>query len=84
MKEISATRFRYGYRRVHVLRRREGWVINEKRIRRVYNELDLQLRSKTLKRRVKAALRADRTPPSRSNEVGAMDFVSLMRKLVEL
>ena len=84
MKEISATRIRYGYRRVHVLRRREGWVINEKRIRRVYNELDLQLRSKTHKRRVKAALRADRTPPSRSNEVGAMDFVSLMQKLVEL
>ena len=55
--------------------RREGWVINEKRTRRVYNEMGMQLRSKTPKRRVKAALRADRTPPSRSNEVWAMDFV---------
>lgn len=36
---------------------------------------DKQLRNKTPKRRVKAALRADRIPPSRSNEVWAMDFV---------
>jgi len=35
----------------------------------------LQMRTKTPKRRVKAALRADRTLPSRSGEVWAMDFV---------
>ena len=75
IKEICQTRVRYGYRRVHFMLRREGWVINEKRTRRVYNEMGMQLRSKTPKRRVKAALRADRTPPSRSNEVWAMDFV---------
>ena len=28
IKEICATRVRYGYRRVHVLLRREGWEIN--------------------------------------------------------
>ena len=55
--------------------RREGWAINEKKTRRVYNEMGMQLRSKTPKRRMKAALRADRTPPSRFNEVWAMDFV---------
>ena len=75
IRTICQTRVRYGYRRVHVLLRREGWVINEKRTRRVYNEIGMQLRSKTPKRRVKAALRADRTPPSRSGEVWAMDFV---------
>jgi len=75
IKEICQTRVRYGYRRVHVMLRREGWVINEKKTRRVYNEMGMQLRNKTPKRRVKAALRADRTPPSRSNEVWAMDFV---------
>ena len=75
IKEICQTRVRYGYRRVHFMLRREGWVINEKKTRRVYNEMGMQLRSKTPKRRVKAALRADRTPPSRSNEVWAMDFV---------
>ena len=75
IKEICATRVRYGYRRVHVLLRRDGWAINHKRTRRLYNELGMQLRNKTPKRRMKAALRADRTPPSRSNEVWAMDFV---------
>ena len=75
IRTICQTRVRYGYRRVHVLLRREGWGINERRTRRVYNEIGMQLRNKTPKRRVKAALRADRTPPSRSNEVWAMDFV---------
>lgn len=79
IKEICQTRVRYGYRRVHVMLRREGWVINEKRTRRVYNEMGMQLRSKTPRRRVKAALRADRTPPSGSNEVWAMDFVHDLR-----
>ena len=66
---------RYGYRRIHVLLVREGWRVNAKRVNRLYREMGLQLRNKTPKRRVKAALRADRTPPSRGNEVWAMDFV---------
>jgi putative transposase len=75
IKEIAETRVRYGYRRIAVLLRREGWTINEKRVYRLYRELGLQLRNKTPKRRVKAKLRDDRAPASRSNEVWAMDFV---------
>lgn len=75
IKEICQTRVRYGYRRVHVMLRREGWMLNQKKTRRIYREMGLQLRNKTPKRRVKAALRADRAPPSRSGEVWAMDFV---------
>jgi putative transposase len=75
IKEIAETRVRYGYRRIHVLLVREGWRVNPKRVHRLYRELGLQMRNKTPKRRVKAALRADRTPPSRSNEIWAMDFV---------
>jgi putative transposase len=67
IKEIAETRVRYGYRRIHVQLRCEGWT--------VYRELGLQLRNKTPKRRVRAPLRADRTPPSRSNEIRAIDFV---------
>ena len=63
IKEIAEVRVRYGYRRIHVLLVREGWPVNWKRVRRLYREMSLQLRSKTPKRRVKAALRADRTPP---------------------
>lgn len=75
IKEIAEARVRYGYRRIAVLLRREGWTINEKRVYRLYRELGLQLRNKTPKRRVKAKLRDDRAPASRSNEVWAMDFV---------
>ena len=75
MKEIAATRVRYGYRRIHVLLRREGWPVNAKRVYRLYREMGLQLRNKTPKRRVKAKLRDDRRPATRSNEIWAMDFV---------
>src|SRR5271156_5705229 len=75
IKEICQTRVRYGYRRVDVLLRREGWEINLKRTHRIYNELGLQLRNKTPKRRVRAKLRDDRRAASTSNEIWAMDFV---------
>jgi transposase InsO family protein len=55
IKELAATRVRYGYRRIHVLLRREGWAINHKRTHRLYRDLGLQLRNKTQKRRVKAS-----------------------------
>jgi hypothetical protein len=51
IKEIAAPRVRYGYRRIHVLLRREGWPVNAKRVYRLYRELGLQLRNKTPKRR---------------------------------
>ena len=65
---------RYGYRRIEVLLRREGWLVNRKRVRRLYSEMGLQLRNKSPKRRVKAKLRQDRAA-AKPNEVWAMDFV---------
>jgi putative transposase len=75
IKEMAATRVRYGYRRLHVLLRREGWAVNAKRVYRVYRELGLQLRNKTPRRRVRAKLREDRAAATRANETWAMDFV---------
>ena len=75
IREIAETRVRYGYRRIHVLLRREGWDVNGKRVYRLYKELGLQLRRKPPKRRVKAKLRDGRCAASCSNEVWAMDFV---------
>jgi putative transposase len=75
IKEICETRVRYGYRRVHVLLRRDGWTVNPKRIYRLYKELGLQLRNKVPKRRVKAKLRDDRRAATQTNETWAMDFV---------
>ena len=75
IREISQVRVRYGYRRIHVVLRREGWRHGQNKTRRVYRELGLQIRNKTPKRRVKAKLRDDRRPATRSNETWAMDFV---------
>ena len=50
-------------------------MVNQKKVRRIYNELGLQLRNKTPKRRVKAKLREDRSEAISANEVWAMDFV---------
>jgi putative transposase len=75
IREICQTRVRYGYRRVHVLLRHEGYHHGQNKTRRVYRELGLQMRNKTPKRRVKAKLRDDRRPATRSNETWAMDFV---------
>jgi len=75
IKAIAETRVRYGYRRIHVLLRREGWRVNAKRVCRLYREMGLQLRSKLPKRRVKAQLQEDRSPATAANHVWAMDFV---------
>jgi putative transposase len=75
IKEIAETRVRYGYRRIHVLLRREGWRVNAKRVWRLYREMGLQLRNKTPKRRVQAKLREGRSGATAANEVWAMDFV---------
>ncbi len=75
IKDIAETRVRYGYRRVLVLLRREGWPVNVKLVNRLYREMGLQLRNKSPKRKVKAKLREDRQEPVCRNDVWAMDFV---------
>jgi putative transposase len=77
IQELARTRVRYGYKRIYILLRREGWQINHKRVHRLYCELGLQLRSKRPRRRVSAA---HRQPPKRVaqrvNEAWSMDFVA--------
>ena len=38
IKEIAASRIFFGYRRITVLLRREGWKVNSKRVYRLYKE----------------------------------------------
>jgi putative transposase len=66
---------RYGYRRIHVLLRREGWPVNVKRVRRLYNLEGLQMRLKPPRRRVMAKLRSDRSDATGPNQVWAMDWM---------
>ena len=51
LRELAEARVRYGYRRLHVLLRREGWEIDHKRIYRLYSEEGLSIRTRTPRRR---------------------------------
>jgi putative transposase len=75
IRELAETRVRYGYRRIHILLRREGWKVNPKRVHRLYRLDGLQMRLKPPRRRVMAKLREDRTPAVAPNQVWAMDWI---------
>jgi len=75
MKAIAEERRRFGYRRLHVMLKREGWRVNHKKILRLYREEGLSLKRRRRKRRVRL-LSLVRTPPTRPNERWSMDFLS--------
>ncbi|MDQ4121286.1 MAG: IS3 family transposase [Acidobacteriota bacterium] len=76
IKEIAATRVRYGVARIHVLLRREGWRDNHKRVRRIYREEGLNLRAKRPRRNKAAAHRMEAAQMTAPNQCWSMDFVS--------
>ncbi|MBI1805058.1 MAG: transposase [Ignavibacteriae bacterium] len=57
LKELAGKRVGFGYRRLHVMLRREGWQINHKRVYRLYREECLGLRKKPPRRRVASVKR---------------------------
>jgi putative transposase len=73
--ELARARSRFGYRRLHVLLRREGHLVNHKRVLRLYRLAGLSLRRKKRKRMPSLA-RGTTTLPSQPNECWALDFVS--------
>lgn len=74
LTELAAKKRRYGARRLHVLLRREGMVVNHKRTERIYRELGLSIRTKKRKRLVNG-LRLALPIPTQSNEIWAADFI---------
>ena len=72
--ELANERRRFGYRRLHILLRREGIEINHKRVYRLYKEADLAVR----RRRRRKGIAVEREPlylPDAPNRVWSMDFV---------
>lgn len=72
--ELAGERRRFGYRRLHVLVEREGFVANHKRVHRLYRAAGLAVR----KRRKRERIAVERRPlqvPSGPNHIGSMDFV---------
>ena len=76
IRDLAATRTRYGYFRIYILLRREGWVVNHKRVYRLYHDDGLSLRLKKPRRNVSAANRERQPAALAANEMWSMDFVS--------
>jgi putative transposase len=75
LRELAAVRVRFGYRRLTVLLKREGWRVNAKRISRLYGLEGLTVRTKPRKKLASHA-RVPLRRPTRPNERWSMDFVS--------
>ncbi len=76
MRELAQIRIRYGYRRLHVLLKREGWSLGKHQAYRLYAEERLQLRSKLPRRRKMVVTRREKYVPKRPNKAWSMDFVA--------
>jgi putative transposase len=75
MKTLADERRRFGYRRLHILLRREGYVVNHKRLFRLYKEERLIVRRRGGRKRAMGT-RAPIDLPLQPNQRWSLDFVS--------
>jgi putative transposase len=75
IEEIAAIKRRYGYRRVYLRLRREGWEVNRKLVYRLYREAGLAVRRRKRKR-IGLFERKPLPKPSAANVSWSMDFVA--------
>ncbi len=75
MRAIAHERRRFGYRRIHVLLRREGVAVNHKRLFRLYREERLSVRKRGGRKRA-IGTRAPMVVPLLPNMRWSLDFVS--------
>jgi len=73
--EIATLKRRYGYRRVYLRLRREGWCVNRKHVYRIYREAGLAVRRRKRKR-IGPVERKPLPKPLAANLSWSMDFVS--------
>ena len=76
LRDLAAARVGYGYQRLHVLLRREGWHVNKKLVYRLYCEEGLQLRSKTPRRHKSCQVRQQEPQATQADESWSMDFMA--------
>lgn len=75
LKELAAVRRRFGYRRLHLLLKREGLAVNHKKLYRIYREEKLVVRKRGGRKRA-LGCRAPMVLPGGRNERWSLDFVS--------
>src|SRR5205085_11131559 len=73
MRAIAQERRRFGYRRLHVLLRREGYLINHKKLFRLYREEKLTVRRRGGRKRA-IGTRAPMLVPMTPNDRWSLDF----------
>ncbi len=76
LRELAGTHVRYGYRRLTILLRREGWHVNAKRIYRLYREEELIVRTKQRRKLARRQRVTTTAVAVRPNQCWSMDFVS--------
>lgn len=75
IREIAESRPRFGMQRIHVYLRREGWMVNRKRVHRLYCLEGLQVRMRVRRRKRLSLHRGPAPRPEAANERWSMDFV---------
>ena len=75
LRELAAERRRFGYRRLLILIRREGTLVNHKKLRRLYREERLQVRRRGGRKRA-LGTRAPLALPQGPNQRWSLDFLS--------
>ena len=75
LRELASERRRFGYRRLHILLRREGIEVNRKKLYRLYKEERLTVRKRGGRKRA-LGTRAPMTIPQDANQRWSLDFVS--------
>lgn len=75
LKELAEQRRRFGSHRLYLLLRREGQLVNKKRVERLYKLEGLSLKRRAKKKRI-AQVRVEHPKPENINERWSMDFVS--------
>jgi putative transposase len=75
ISELAGEKRRYGYRRIHILLRREGWRVNRKRTYRLYREAGLAVRRRKRKR-IGLFERKPLPKPRAVNRSWSMDFIA--------
>lgn len=74
IRMLALERPRWGYRRIHVLLRREGWAVNRKRVYRLYRDEGLAVRRKGKRKRSQVP-RIEPAPLGAPGERWSLDFV---------
>ena len=72
---LAAHRRRFGYRRLHLLLKREGVVVNHKKLFRIYRDERLTVRKRGGRKRA-VGTRAPMLLPQSKNQRWSLDFVS--------